>query len=97
MTEYDNTNRGALFRNERKETEKHPDYTGSINIAGVDYWLSGWLKEGKKGKFFSLAVKPKEEQKSISERAMPKGPNKYAAATGAHCPGDDMDGDSIPF
>lgn len=40
---------------------------------------------------------PKEEQKSISQRAMPKGPNKYAAATGAHFPGDDMDGDAIPF
>ena len=53
---------GSLFRNERKETEKHPDHTGSLKIDGREYWLSAWVKEGAKGRFFSLAVKPKDEQ-----------------------------------
>ena len=60
--EYDNTNSGALFKNEDKD-ETHPtwaDYQGSVNVEGVEYWLSAWIKEGKSGKFMSLSLKPKE-------------------------------------
>lgn len=65
MAEYNNTNRGALYRNRKKESEKHPDYNGQINVNGVDYWLSAWLKESKTGeKFFSMSVRPKEERQS---------------------------------
>lgn len=60
--EYDNTNRGVLFRNDKKETEKHPDYTGSMDVGGVDHYLSAWLKESKQGKkFFSISIKPKND------------------------------------
>lgn len=54
-------NSGSLFPNDRKETEKHPDWTGTIRVDGKDYWLSGWTKQGSRGEFYSLAVKPKEQ------------------------------------
>lgn len=40
--EFDNTNRGAVWLNAKKLSDKHPDYTGSLNVDGKDYWLSGW-------------------------------------------------------
>ena len=39
---YDNTNKGAIWREQNKTSERAPDYKGSINIDGVEYWLSGW-------------------------------------------------------
>src|SRR5262245_3655007 len=53
--QFDNTNRGALFRDSNKSKETDRDYSGSINVDGVEYWLSGWTKTSKKGaKFLSL-------------------------------------------
>ena len=61
--QYDNTNSGALFRNDKKTTDKHPDYRGSLNVQGVEYWLSSWLKTARDGrKYMSLSVTPKEQQ-----------------------------------
>ena len=36
MTQYDNTNSGMLSRNDRKETEKHPDFKGFCDIEGTE-------------------------------------------------------------
>jgi len=60
---YDNTDKGSLFTNDKKETEKHPDYNGSINVGGKEYWLSGWKKKSEKtGKtFLSLSVREKQD------------------------------------
>jgi uncharacterized protein (DUF736 family) len=69
MAEYDNTNRGALFKNDKKEEENHPDYRGSINVKGTEFWLDAWIKESKAGrKYMSLSVKPKEAPKPAAKR-----------------------------
>ena len=87
MAEYDNTNTGALFGNERKrEGKKDPDLQGKLNIAGVEHWMSAWLftyeKDGKKRRGINIRLGDrvdKQEQKP--------------AAKGHF---DDMD-DDIPF
>jgi hypothetical protein len=63
---YDNTNSGILSRNERKEKDTHPDHTGQLNVEGVDYYVSAWIKERKDGtgKFFSLSIKRKDQQQA---------------------------------
>ena len=67
--EYDNTNRGSLFKNDRKDDAKFPDYKGSINVDGTDYWLSAWIKVSKDGnKFMSLSVKNKNADASLQPK-----------------------------
>jgi len=87
MAEFDNTNRGVLFNNKEKKTQDtHPDYSGSINFNGIDCWLSGWIKESKDGKkFFSLSVKPKEQQARSVDQPTRKAPI------------NDLPDDDLPF
>ena len=82
--QYDNSNRGAIFKNDDKQQDNHPDYKGSLNVGGVDLWVSGWLKTSEKTgkKFLSLSVKPKEDK---TPKPKPK-QNDFA--------GDDSD---LPF
>jgi uncharacterized protein (DUF736 family) len=74
--QYDNSNRGAIFKNDDKQQDNHPDYKGSLNVNGVDLWVSGWLKTSEKTgkKFMSLSVKPKED-KPVKQASSPKRAN----------------------
>lgn len=71
MSKYDNS--GAIFRNDRKEKDNHPDHTGQATVAGVDYWLSAWVKEKDGKRYFSLAFKPKEESGQQQKPAPSRG------------------------
>jgi hypothetical protein len=62
---YDNTNRGAIWKNRDKTEDRHPDFKGSLNVEGTEYWVSAWKrKEGEPGNkpALSFSIKPKEER-----------------------------------
>jgi hypothetical protein len=79
---------GALFKNDRKEKPAHPDYRGdaTLTIRGLGpqkLRISAWLKDGRKGKYMSLAFRLADEEVV-----------KPAAKAAAYAPVED---DSIPF
>lgn len=62
MTEknYDNSNRGALFRNLDKADDRHADFKGNINANGQEFWVDGWLRKSQKGtRYLALRLKAK--------------------------------------
>ena len=64
--EYDNTNRGAMFVNSYKEDgDNRPDFTGQIDVEGVEYKVAGWKRTSGKGtRFISLSVDKKDDEKA---------------------------------
>jgi hypothetical protein len=55
---------GALFKNERRTSDNHPNLRGQLMIGGVLYDVSAWRKKGSNGKpdWLSLQAKPAREQ-----------------------------------
>lgn len=51
---------GTLFKNDKKQNEKSPDYGGSVIVNGREMRLSAWIKDGKNGKFLSLQISEKK-------------------------------------
>lgn len=74
-------NSGSLFKNDKKETDQHPNATGKCLIGGVEYWVSAWTKDGQRGKWQSLAFKPVDGTT----------PSRSAA------PSNDIPIDDVPF
>ena len=66
----ENVNRGAIFKNDSKQKETHPDYRGKINWGGVDIEISMWIKESKEGKkYFSVSLQePYKKMENTSDK-----------------------------
>jgi len=48
---------GSLFKNVNKSSDNQPDYSGTIKLQdGTSQQIAAWVKEGAKGKFFSLKL-----------------------------------------
>ncbi len=107
--EYDNTNRGTLFKNTRqRDGKKDPEYAGSINVEGVEYWLDAWLNTAKKDgkKFFGLKVRPKNPDQAPPQQQSSPQPARQSAPQPAPNPEDEarlaaelaqQEADSVPF
>lgn len=68
MTFEQKHNTGAIFKNDDKKTDKHPDSTGTALVGGVNYWVSAWWNDepGKKA-HFKLSFTPKEERQETGD------------------------------
>lgn len=50
-------NTGAIFKNNYKKAETHPDYKGKMNVDGKDKEVALWVRDTKNGeKFFSMSI-----------------------------------------
>jgi hypothetical protein len=89
MSNYDNNNRGSIWKNEDRKSDTHPQFKGSAEVNGVEYWVSGWLRKADanpKAPAMSFSFTAKEQQSQQSQAA-PK-----------QAPANDFDLDeSIPF
>jgi hypothetical protein len=58
---FENSNRGSLRKNPAKHEDQHPDYKGTIEIDGKQFWLSAWIKtDGDGAKWMSLSAQPRQ-------------------------------------
>ena len=66
-------NTGSLFRNERKESDTHPEYKGSALIGGVEHWLDAWINTAKDGsKYMAVKFKRKDAAGGAPPRQEPR-------------------------
>jgi hypothetical protein len=73
MAEYDNNMRGVAFYNDYKKTDNQPSYRGTLEIDGVEYKQSIWVKVAKNGKkFLSFSYEKADEQKASTKKSQPQ-------------------------
>ena len=78
-------NTGRLFKNEKKEKDTQPDYTGTALVGGVEHFMDAWIKRSENGRtWMSFSFKPKQKQ------ATPATPGRQA-------PSRRDDFDDLPF
>jgi hypothetical protein len=93
MADFDETNRGSIWKNEKKQKDTHPDFTGSLNVNGEEFWVSAWKrKEGASAKApaLSFSIQPKDESRQPAQTKQQSNEQKPGSGF------DDFE-DDIPF
>ena len=103
MADFDNTNKGVLFINEDRKSNKHPHYKGSFTDSeGTEFWVSGWKKLSKNDqKYISLSFTPKEteddEDEDDFDEPVKKPAKKGGKSKPSKKPASQGDIDDLPF
>lgn len=75
MAEFDNRNSFVLFRNKRKENEKHADFNGTFTDEdGNEFYMDAWTKNPKNPdgeKFLKGTVKRKKAKTDAPQTRAP--------------------------
>lgn len=84
-------NKGAVWRNEYKNQRTQPDFTGKLNVEGVEYRVAMWEYGGDNPRApeFNFQIETMEEynkRKEQNQQSRPAPTNNF----------DDFD-DDIPF
>lgn len=78
MSKYPNS--GILFVNKgKKEGDSRPKYTGQCEVGGKKYDMAMWVKEGEKGKFYTVNFKEPQQRHAGDSDTEPRGRRNAAA------------------
>lgn len=65
-------NSGTLWVNDRKRKDNDPDYTGKVNVNGVEFYISGWANQTSTGKDnVRISLKPAQEAQQAGTNRAP--------------------------
>jgi len=64
----------TLFANDRKQSDTHPDLTGTfVNSDGVEFFFDAWRRKGPSGKEYISGRVGRQKGAPVSQHAAAKG------------------------
>ena len=85
-------NTGAIFKNDNKKADNHPDYKGKVNVNGKEMEVALWMKTSAKGVKFMSASFSEPFVKSETQNTQINGTLKQAIIHESN-----FDNDDLPF
>ena len=85
-------NTGAIFKNDNKKADNHPDYKGKVNVNGKEMEVALWMKTSAKGVKFMSASFSEPFVKSEPQNTQINGTLKQAIIHESN-----FDNDDLPF
>ena len=62
---------GVLFKNDKKETDAHPDYTGNATVRGEELRLAAWVNKSKTGRSYMSVKFTEPQERKTDETDVP--------------------------